>query len=169
MIELYVFYEMHDAAGGARSITVVDFEGVEPYTSDVPAASASAAALSRAAAPEHHRDRRLSLTRREPARVHPEPASTLDDGRAQPPPPPPIAGSVRRRFDVLDATCTVADDKHDLLAVIESAGAGVGAFNEWMHALLVGLSGADRSFKAAPSSTRGRSARHRASGSTPTR
>lgn len=48
-----------------------------------------------------------------------------------------------RPFDVRRASCSAGSDKSVLIAVIETAGAGVGSFNAWMHKLLTDLCKAD--------------------------
>lgn len=46
-------------------------------------------------------------------------------------------GRSAARFDVRNATCAKVEDADQLLAVIESCGAGFEDFNQWMHELLL--------------------------------
>ena len=42
-------------------------------------------------------------------------------------------------FDARRAKCSAGSDKEVLVSVIETAGAGIGSFNAWMHQLLTDL------------------------------
>lgn len=121
VIELYVFFEMTAAA---TRIEMIDFGGMPPYASEGQTAQHSELVHVTPSRSSRLFDR--GTRRRMPSTT----AAADSDGGAAP-------TARLSRFDVREARCAVHADEDALRSAIESCGAGVDAFNAWMHDMLV--------------------------------
>jgi hypothetical protein len=112
-------------------IEMIDFVGTLPYTSEGPPVQHSKCVQFKMSA-------RLSrstdgMTSQKPPMLA---AVAVDPDGAAPCERERDAARLSR-FDVRDARCAVCVDEDTLRSAIESCGAGVDAFNAWMHDMLV--------------------------------
>jgi hypothetical protein len=127
VIELYVFFEMTAAA---TRIEMIDFVGTRPYTSEgqiVQRSERMQVMQSRLSRSVDRTSGRMPST------------NGVDSNGATLSAHEPDATRVSR-FDVRDARCAVRADEDALRSAIESCGAGIDAFNSWMHDMLVACS-----------------------------